>query len=113
MSGQKTQLFIGGIAHLGNGEVIQNAAISIKNDTFDLVADASKIRINPNAFDTIHKIYGKHIYPSFIVPNTTLGITEIDQVRASHDYKETGEINPNVKSLIAYNTDSKLPKPSK
>ena len=35
MSGQKTQLFIGGIAHLGNGEVIQNAAISIKNDTFD------------------------------------------------------------------------------
>ena len=110
MSGQKTQLFIGGIAHLGNGEVIQNAAISIKNDTFDLVADASKIRINPNAFDTIHKIYGKHVYPSFIVPNTTLGITEIDQVRASHDYKETGEINPNVKSLIAYNTDSKLPK---
>ena len=108
--GQKPTLFIGATAHLGNGEVIQNAAISIKNGEFDLVADASMIRIDPSAFDTIYKIYGKHIYPSFIVPNTTLGITEIDQVRASHDFNETGGINPNVRSLIAYNTDSKLVK---
>ena len=108
--GQKPTLFIGATAHLGNGEVIQNAAISIKNGEFDLVADASRIRIDPSAFDTIYKIYGKHIYPSFIVPNTTLGITEIDRVRASHDYNETGGINPNVRSLIAYNTDSKLVK---
>ena len=109
-NGQKPTLFIGATAHLGNGEVIQNAAISIKNGEFDLVADASRIRIDPSAFDTIYKIYGKHIYPSFIVPNTTLGITEIDRVRASHDYNETGGINPNVRSLIAYNTDSKLVK---
>ena len=109
-NGQKPTLFIGATAHLGNGEVIQNAAISIKNGEFDLVADASMIRIDPSAFDTIYKIYGKHIYPSFIVPNTTLGITEIDQVRASHDFNETGGINPNVRSLIAYNTDSKLVK---
>ena len=109
-NGQKPTLFIGATAHLGNGEVIQNAAISIKNGEFDLVADASMIRIDPSAFDTIYKIYGKHIYPSFIVPNTTLGITEIDRVRASHDYNETGGINPNVRSLIAYNTDSKLVK---
>ena len=108
--GQKPTLFIGATAHLGNGEVIQNAAISINNGKFDLVADASLIRIDPSAFDTIYKIYGKHIYPSFIVPNTTLGITEIDQVRASHDFNETGGINPNVRSLIAYNTDSKLVK---
>ena len=109
-TGQKPTLFIGATAHLGNGTVIQNAAISIKKGKFDLVADASMIRIDPSAFDTIYKIYGKHIYPSFIVPNTTLGITEIDQVRASHDYNETGEMNPNIRSLIAYNTDSKLAK---
>lgn len=108
--GQKPTLFIGATAHLGNGEVIQNSAISIKENKFDLVADLSIIRIDPNAFDTIYKIYGKHIYPSFILPNTTLGITEIDAVRATRDYKETGSINPNVRSLIAYNTDSKLAK---
>ena len=108
--GQKPTLFIGGTAHLGNGTKIQNAAISIKNGKFDLVADASMIRIDPNAFDTIYKIYGKHVYPSFILPNTTLGITEIDAVRASRDYREIGGINPNIRSLIAYNTDSKLTK---
>ncbi len=74
------------------------------------MADASIIRIDPNAFDTIYKVYGKHIYPSFILPNTTLGITEIDAVRASRDYREIGGINPNIRSLIAYNTDSKLAK---
>ena len=107
---QKAKLFIGATAHLGNGEVIQNAAVSIKNGKFDLIADASMIRIDPNAFDTIYKIYGKHLYPAFILPNTILGITEIDAIRASRDYKETGEINPNIRSLIAYNTDSKLSK---
>ena len=109
-SGQKPILFIGATAHIGNGEMIKNSAISIKNGKFDLVADATMIRIDPNAFDTIYKTYGKHIYPSFILPNTTLGITEIDAVRASRDYKEIGGVNPNIRSLIAYNTDSKLAK---
>ena len=35
-NGQKPTLFIGATAHLGNGEVIQNAAISISNGKFDL-----------------------------------------------------------------------------
>lgn len=110
VNGQTSTLFIGATAHLGNGEVIKNAAISIKNGEFDLIADAGMIRIDPAAFDTIYRIYGKHIYPAFIVPNTKLGITEIDAVRASRDYKETGKINPNIRSLTAYNTDSKITK---
>ena len=75
-----------------------------------MVADATRIRIDPSAFDTMYRVYNKHLYPGFIVPNTTLGITEIDAVRASNDYRETGTINPNVRSLIAYNTDSKIAK---
>ena len=107
---QKPILFIGGIAHIGNGEVIENSAISIKEGSFDIVADANLIRIDPTAFDTIIKLYGKHIYPSFIVPNTTLGITEIDAVRASRDFNEIGGVYPNIRSLIAYNSDSKITK---
>ena len=110
VNGQKPILFVGATAHLGNSKVIQNSAISIKDGKFDLVANANLIRIDPNAFDTIYNISGKHIYPSFILPNTTLGITEIDAVRASRDYNETGKFNPNIRSLIAYNTDSKLTK---
>lgn len=105
---QSNILYLGAIAHLGNGIRIENSAISVENGKFALVADASIIRIDPTAYDTIIKLNGKHIYPSFIVPNTTLGITEIGQVRATHDFKETGTLNPNVRSLIAYNTDSKI-----
>jgi imidazolonepropionase-like amidohydrolase len=105
---QNSSLFIGGIAHLGNGEKISNSVISVVDGKFDIVADLSKIRIDPEAFDTIYKIYGKHIYPSFIVPNTTLGITEIGQVKATHDFDETGKINPNIRSIIAYNPQSKI-----
>jgi hypothetical protein len=93
ISAQQTTLFMGGIAHLGNGEIIENSVIVVKDGEFDLVADASRIRIDPSAFDTIIRVYGKHIYPAFISPNTTLGITEIDAVRATKDYDEVGEFN--------------------
>ena len=104
----QTKLFMGGIAHLGNGEKIENSVISVRDGKIDLVADLSKIRINPEAFDTIYKVYGKHIYPGFILTNTKLGITEIDAVRATNDYKEVGIMNPNIKSQIAYNVQSKI-----
>ena len=35
-------------------------------------------------------------------------ITEIDAVRATHDYREVGVMNPNIKSQIAYNVQSKI-----
>ena len=105
---QKPILFIGATAHLGNGEMIETSIISVQNGKFDLVADVKNIRIDPNAFDTIYRCYGEHIYPGFIAPNTKLGLTEIDAVRATHDYQETGEIKPHVRSLTAYNTDSKI-----
>jgi len=108
ISAQKTTLIMGGIAHLGTGEKIENSLIVVRDGKFDLVADASVVRIDPSAFDTIIRAYGKHIYPAFIAPNTTLGITEIDAVRASKDYNEVGSYNPNVRSQIAYNTDSKI-----
>ena len=108
ISAQKTTLIMGGIAHLGTGEKIENSLIVIRDGKFDLVADASLVRIDPSAFDTVIRAYGKHIYPAFISPNTTLGITEIDAVRASKDYNEVGSYNPNVRSQIAYNTDSKI-----
>ena len=47
-----------------NGLKIENAAIAVEDGKFSLVADASVIRINPTAYDTIIKLNGKHIYPS-------------------------------------------------
>ena len=53
-------------------------------------------------------IHGKHVYPALIAPYTTIGLNEVAAVRATNDYQEVGKFNPNVRSLIAYNTDSKV-----
>ncbi len=52
---------------------------------------------------------GKHVYPGMIAPNTTLGLTEIDAVRATNDITEVGSVNPNVRGDMAYNPDSDVP----
>jgi imidazolonepropionase-like amidohydrolase len=51
---------------------------------------------------------GKHIYPGIIALNTRLGLAEIEAVRATNDYAEVGTYNPNVRSIISYNTDSRV-----
>ena len=107
---EKPILFVGATTHVGNGNVIANSIVSIHNGKFEIIGNASSVRIDPSAFDTIFKVYDKHIYPSFILPNTTLGLTEVSAVRATRDYKEVGKFNPHVRTLIAYNTDSKIPK---
>ena len=53
-------------------------------------------------------IRGQHVYPGLIALDTTLGLVEIDAVRASDDESEIGEFNPHVRSIIAYNAESKL-----
>lgn len=108
MENTRTILFMNGVAHLGNGKVIENSAIAFKGDKLSLVADARLIRLDKAGFDTIIYIEGKHVYPGFIAPNSTLGLVEIGAVRATRDYREVGSMNPNVRSIIAYNTDSKI-----
>ncbi|WP_236704816.1 amidohydrolase family protein [Hymenobacter sp. AT01-02] len=51
---------------------------------------------------------GQEIYPGLILPNTTLGLTEVEAIRATVDEQEVGILNPNVRSIIAYNTDSDI-----
>lgn len=51
---------------------------------------------------------GKSVYPGFIAPVTTLGLSELDAVRATRDMAESGAYNPNAKAAVAYNPDSEL-----
>lgn len=57
---------------------------------------------------TIIDASGKHVYPGFIAPAKTLGLIEINAVRASNDQDEIGELIPHVRSIIAYNAESKV-----
>lgn len=101
-------LFLNGKLHTGTGSVIENSAVGFINGKITLVADATTIRIDRSSYDTIIDLSGRNIYPGLIAMNTTLGLNEIEAVRATHDFSETGALNPSVRSIIAYNTDSKV-----
>lgn len=98
----------GGTAHLGNGKVIENAVIAVNNGTFEMVASAKGLKLNPAAYDTVYYAEGKHIYPGLINPNNILGLHDAESVRATRDFSEIGHINPHIRSLIAYNTDNAI-----
>jgi len=104
----KSILLINGIAHLGNGKMITKSLIGLKDGKITEVYNANVVDYNNLKYDSIIDINGKHVYPGFIAPNSSLGLREIDLVRATHDFAEAGRINPNVRSLIAYNTDSRI-----
>lgn len=104
----KSVLILNATAHLGNGSVIQNSAVGFKDGKLTLVADATTVRLAADAYDTTIDASGKHIYPGFIVANATLGLVEIDAVKSSDDQEEIGTFNPNVRSIIAYNSESKV-----
>ncbi|GJM31204.1 MAG: amidohydrolase [Saprospiraceae bacterium] len=96
---------VGATAHLGNGQVIQNSLIGFEGGKLTVVE-----AYNQQALDKYRVIQaeGKHVYPGLIAPNTQLGLIEIGAVRATRDNDETGSLNPNVRSIIAYNTDSQV-----
>jgi imidazolonepropionase-like amidohydrolase len=102
----KSILILGAKAHLGNGSVIENSLVSLVNGKIVTIGDATLMK--PAKHDIVIEAYGKHLYPGFIAPNSTLGLVEIDAVRASDDESEIGEFNPHVRSIIAYNAESKL-----
>lgn len=104
----KRILFQNGSAHIGNGDYIPNSSIGVEDGKIILVKNALTYSVNESDWDTIISIKGNHVYPGFIAANITMGLTEIDAVRATRDFDEAGSINPNVRALIAFNTDSKV-----
>jgi imidazolonepropionase-like amidohydrolase len=94
-------------AHLGNGEVIENSVVTFEDGLITNVADATTIRLDLSKFKVI-QAEGMHVYPGLIASNTIMGLEEIAAVRATRDQDETGDFNPNVRALIAYNTDSEI-----
>ncbi len=90
--------------HVGNGEVLQNASIVITNGKIAAVGT----NVNAPAGATTVNANGRHVYPGLILPISNLGLVDVSAVRATTDVAEIGELNPNVRSIVAYNTDSKV-----
>jgi imidazolonepropionase-like amidohydrolase len=104
---QKGSFFItNGTIHVGNGQVINNGTIKVTNGKIELVINGSS---NATAGARIIDAAGKHVYPGLISSISNLGLKEVGSgVRGSNDYAELGDINPSIRSIVAYNTDSKV-----
>lgn len=93
----------GATAHIGDGTIIENSVIVFENGKIIALGDAT----TPTQ-GTVISAKGKHVYPGFIAPAKALGLIEVEAVRASDDQDELGDYIPNVRSLIAYNAESKV-----
>jgi imidazolonepropionase-like amidohydrolase len=106
----KSILITGLTIHVGNGNVIENAMLGFKDGKIDLVLDASNVKFKDGAlkYDTVINLKGAHAYPGFFAPNSTLGLNEVEAVRATNDFKDVPGYNPHIRALIAFNSDSKI-----
>ncbi len=97
---------VGAIIHVGNGVVIGDGVITFDEGVITAVGSAA------DGIDTsghlVIDVQGSHVYPGLVLPNTTLGLQEVANVRSTNDVVEEGDINASVRSAIAYNTDSEL-----
>ena len=91
--------------HIGNGKVIQNGTIKVTNGKIEAVGDNIAV---PAGADNVTNLKGQDLYPGLILPSSTLGLIEISSVRATQDAREIGDMNPSVRSIVAYNSDSKV-----
>lgn len=103
---KKPVMLAGGTVHTGTGEVIENGMVAFAAGRITFVGKAGDNKLSADGYEVID-ISGKHVYPGLIFPNTTLGLTEIGSgVEVTVDNRETGDLNPNVRAIAAYNTDS-------
>lgn len=103
---KKPVMLIGGTIHTGTGDVIENGTIVFSGGKITAIGKSSDIKTDKTGYDVIDAT-GKQIYPGLIFPNTSVGLVEIGSgVEVASDDREIGDLNPNVRAIAAYNTDS-------
>ena len=103
---KKPVILSGGTIHTGTGTVIENGTIAFTEGKITFVGKSSDYSGDKSGADVID-VSGKQVYPGLIFPSTSLGLVEIGSgVEVATDNRETGDLNPNVRAIVAYNTDS-------
>lgn len=100
----KPVILSGGNIHTGTGEIITGGSIAFRDGK--ITAVGKELSLDDIDDYTMIDVSGKDIYPGLIFLNTTLGLVEIGSVEVTVDESEIGQINPGVRSIVAYNTDS-------
>lgn len=103
----KPILITGATVHTATGQTIENGAVAFENGKLTYVGPAASAPADKSKYEVINA-QGKQVYPGFILTNSILGLVEIESIRATQDSDEAGEMNPNVKAQVSYNTDSEI-----
>ncbi|QBO58779.1 amidohydrolase family protein [Chryseobacterium salivictor] len=90
----------GATLHTGTGTVLQNASLVFDNGK--ITGINSPIPANAKVINAS----GKQVYPGFILVNNSLGLVEVSATKATVDFVESNGFMPEVRTLIAFNTDS-------
>ena len=95
---------VGGLVHTISGKTIANATVLFESGKITAIGQGIQLPSDCEQVD----VSNKHVYPGLIDADTTLGLVEIEAVRATIDSREVGEMNPNARAVVAFNPDSEL-----
>ena len=96
-------LLSGATVHTVTGATFSPGQVLVKDGKIAAVG----VSVNaPNA--RLVDLKGLHLFPGLIAPSTSLGLVEIDAVRATRDMTESGDYHPEIQSWLAVNPDSEL-----
>ncbi len=102
---QRSILISGGTVHVGDGKVIDEGAVGFRDGRIDYVGYAYGVR---STYDTTINAKGQHVYPGFIGMSSELGLVEIESTRSMRDHRDVGEMEPELRAIAAFRTDSKV-----
>ncbi len=97
---------VGGTIHPVSGPAIASGTLVFAAGKIVAVGASDDVAVPKDAIKLDAK--GKHIYPGLFDGLSNIGLVEINAVRATRDYQESGRINPNVKANVSVNPDSEL-----
>ena len=90
----------GATLHTATGSVLPNASIIF--DKGKITGINTPVPANAKVINAT----GKHVYPGFILVNNSLGLVEVSATKATVDFVESNGFVPEIRTLIAFNTDS-------
>ena len=102
---QKTPVaLVGATIHPVIGPAIEKGTLVFAGGKITAIGADAAIPDDAEKID----LAGKHVYPALLDALTDLGLVEIGSIRATDDFQETGQVNPNVRAIVAVNPDSEL-----
>ncbi len=82
--------------------IIENGTLLISNGIIEAVGTDVSIPADAEVID----VQGKEIYPGMIDSGTTLGLAEIGSISEANDFREFGDLTPQMEALTAVNPNS-------